>query len=305
MPLWFAKDSNLASAWGTGAAPPCLARTRSRSRSRRRAPAAAGSEPKAEAGAREEGGSRPPAIGARWTPKAAGAVSRLDVQRRLSALMAKEVAEDERELRRRWRSALMAKEPTAKAPASSPRRPPLPGKEPSLDAEGWMIVGNEASEVRLRVVQAEGIPDVICVKCTAEGRKAYRVAPVGEAHDLFEQEKLDDSKILTWDPLSPMHLGVKAKMQKEQSAKMQSVHDQLKCLLGNSTYLMLRTHDIGALAWTAGLAGTPTARYRCARLAMMLLHYAINGDVHPLGTEAHKELMQAARRLFAARTCAL
>jgi len=229
-------------------------------------------------------------------------VSQLDVQRRLSVLMAKEAAEDERELRRRWRSALMAKEPTSKAPASSPRRSPLPGKEPSLDVEGWMIVGKEASEVRLCVIHAQGIPDVICVKCIADGREANRVGPVGEAHDLFEQEKLDDSKILTWDPLSPMHLGVKAKMKREQSAKMQSVHEQLKCLLGNSTYLMLRTHDIDALAWTAGLAGTLNARYRCARLAMMVVRYATDRDLRPCGTLAHKELMQAARRLLAART---
>ena len=83
---------------------------------------------------------------------------------------------------------------------------------------------------------------------------------------------------------------------------MKCVHDHLKCVLGNPSYIMLRTHDIGAGAWTAGLASTAQARYRCARLAMMVVRYATDRDLRPCGTEAHKELMQAARRLLAAPT---
>ena len=83
---------------------------------------------------------------------------------------------------------------------------------------------------------------------------------------------------------------------------MQTVHDNLKRLLGKPPYIMLRTHDIGAGAWTAGLASTPTARYRCARLAMMVVRYATDRDVRPCGTEAHIQFMWAARSLFPAPT---
>ena len=81
---------------------------------------------------------------------------------------------------------------------------------------------------------------------------------------------------------------------------MKGVHDHLKRVLDYPSYLMLRTHDIDALAWTAGLAGTLKARYRCARLAMMVVRYATDRDLRPCGTLVHKELMQAARTLFAA-----
>ena len=68
-------------------------------------------------------------------------------------------------------------------------------------------------------------------------------------------------------------------------------------LLGNPPYIMLRTHDIEAKAWTAGLASRDLVRYRCARLAMMVAHYATDRDLPLRGTEAQKELMRAARRL--------
>ena len=88
-------------------------------------------QPKAEAETGEDDDSRPSAIAARVTPKAAGAVRRL---------------------------------------------------------EGWTIISYEASEVRLRVVKAEGLPAVICVKCTAEGQKAFQAPPLGSNILDFDEE---------------------------------------------------------------------------------------------------------------------
>ena len=130
------------------------------------------------------------------------------------------------------------------------------------------------------------------------GEKPTRPPPLNEANSLLKQYDLDDSEILTWDPSS----STKPTLQQDETAKMQTVHDDLKRLLGKPPYIMLRTHDIDAPAWTAGLAGTLNARYRCARLAMMVVRYATDRDLRPCGTLAHKELMQAARRLLAART---
>ena len=143
---------------------------------------------------------------------------------------------------------------------------------------------------------------MICVKCTAEGQKAAQSAPLAEANEMFELQRLNDEKILTWDPSSPMHDFVKSRMEEEQSAEMQRVHDKLKYHYHLNRFIMLRTQDIGALVWTAGLAGTVAARYRCARLAMMVVLYATNRGLRPCGTEAHKEHMRAARSVSSAPT---
>ena len=115
--------------------------------------------------------------------------------------------------------------------------------------------------------------------------------------DACEQYDLDGSKILTWDPPS----SAKPTLKEDETAKMQTVHDNLKRLVGKAPYIMLRTHDIEAGAWTAGLASTPKARYRCARLAMLVVRYATDRDVRPCGSVAHRQFMQASRSLFPAR----
>ena len=147
--------------------------------------------------------------------------------------------------------------------------------------------------MRLRLVHAEGFPDVFCVQCTAEGQKAHTALPLDEASSLLDQYDLDDSEILTWDPSSP----TKPTLQQDETAKMQTVHDDLKRLLGKPPYIMLRTHKIGAGTWMAGLASREKSRYRCAQLAMMVALYATDRDLPLCGTQAQKELMRAARRL--------
>ena len=123
-----------------------------------------------------------------------------------------------------------------------------------------------------------------------------------EANEMFELHHLNDEKILTWDPSSPQHEHVKSRMEEEQCTEMQRVHDELKYHHNLNRFIMLRTQDIKAMAWTAGLATTVGARYRCARLAMLVVRYATDRDVRPCGTAAHIQFMQAARSLFPART---
>ena len=118
---------------------------------------------------------------------------------------------------------------------------------------------------------------------------------------MFELQRLNDEKILTWDPSSPMHDNVKSRMEEEQSAEMQRVHDKLKYHYQLNKFIMLRTQDVGASVWTAGLAGNVTGRYRCARLAMLVVRYATDRDVRPCGSVAHRQFMQASRSLFPAR----
>ena len=173
------------------------------------------------------------------------------------------------------------------------QRRPLPATEPSTDAEGWTRLGHEAPDVSIRVVQAEGFPDVFCVQCTAEGPNAHTVPPLDEANSLLDQYNLDDSIILTWDPTSR----TKPTLQQDETERISTVHDKLKGLLGKPPYIMLRTHKIGAGTWTAGLASREKSRYRCAQLAMMVALYASDHDLPLGGSEAQKALMRAARRL--------